>query len=72
VARPLPAVNVKDLAGHELGRFEVEDRVHDIVDLAHASHRVERIEQRSAMSPDTASTLSSSVGLIDRAVATTR
>src|SRR5262245_63237149 len=41
VACALAAVDVKDLAGHEARRLEVEDRVDDVRDLAHAADRME-------------------------------
>jgi hypothetical protein len=34
VARALAAVNVEDTACHEAGRFQVEDRLDDVRDLA--------------------------------------
>ena len=34
VTRALAAVDVKDFAGYEAGRFEVEDRADDVGDLA--------------------------------------
>ena len=34
MARALAAIDVKDLARHEAGPFEVEDRVDDVGDLA--------------------------------------
>jgi hypothetical protein len=45
VARALPAVDVEGLSGHEGGRFEIEDGVHDIGDLAHSAERVESAER---------------------------
>src|SRR6266446_7633793 len=41
VSRALPAVDVKDFAGHEAGPFEVEDRVDDVGDLADTADRVQ-------------------------------
>src|SRR6266436_9714928 len=37
VARALPAVDVKGLSGHEGGRFEIKDGVHDVGDLTHSA-----------------------------------
>jgi hypothetical protein len=45
MARALPAVDVEGLAGHEGGRFEIEDGVHDVGDLAHTAERVEAAER---------------------------
>src|SRR6266403_4472771 len=45
VARALPAIDVEGLAGHEGGRFEIEDGVHDVGDLAHSAARVEAGER---------------------------
>src|SRR5260370_16210319 len=45
VARALPAVDVEGLSGHEAGRFEIEDGVHDVGDLAHSAERVEGAER---------------------------
>jgi hypothetical protein len=46
VSRALAAVDVKDFAGHKAGPFEVENRVHDIRDLAHMAARVQGVELR--------------------------
>src|SRR5260370_18088843 len=35
VAGTLAAIDVKDLARHEVRRFQIEDRAHDLGDLAH-------------------------------------
>src|SRR5207245_9878296 len=45
VARALPAIDVKGLSGHERGRFEIKDGVHDVGDLAHSAERVEAAER---------------------------
>ena len=45
MARALPAVDVEGLSGHEGGRFEIEDSVHDVGDLAHSAERVEAAER---------------------------
>ena len=36
MARALSAIDVKDFARHETGRFQVENRLHDVTDFAHA------------------------------------
>ena len=40
VAGALAAIDVKDLAGHEIG-LELEDRVNNVGDLAHMADRVQ-------------------------------
>ena len=45
VARALPAIDVEGLPGHEAGRFEIEDRFHDVCDLSHSAERVEGAER---------------------------
>src|SRR5690348_1548001 len=45
MARALPAIDVEGLSGHEASRFEIEDGVHDIGDLAHSAKRVEAGER---------------------------
>src|SRR6266404_3847496 len=45
VARTLAAVDVEGLSGHEAGRFEIEDGVYDVGDLAHSAERVEAAER---------------------------
>jgi hypothetical protein len=46
MARALAAINVNGLACHEAGRFEIEDRVDDVGNLAHAAKRVHLSELR--------------------------
>ena len=36
------AVDVQDLAGHELGGLQVRDRFNDVVDVAHPADRMQR------------------------------
>src|SRR5260221_13965842 len=45
MACALPAVDVEGLSGHEAGRFEIEDGVHDAGDLAHLAERGEGAER---------------------------
>ena len=45
MARALPAVDVEGLSGHEGSRFEIEDSVDDVGDLAHSAERVEAVER---------------------------
>ena len=52
VAGALAAVDVQDLAGHERGAFEIQDRVDDVADLAHAADRVQRGERRVRLGAD--------------------
>jgi hypothetical protein len=46
VARALAAVDVKDFARHKAGRFQIEDRVDDVGNLAHMANRVQRAQLR--------------------------
>src|SRR5476651_557611 len=46
VARALAAIDVNGLACHEARRFQIEDRVHDVRDLAHSAERVQLGELR--------------------------
>ena len=49
MAGALGAVDVKDCARHKAGRFQVEDRIDDIGDLAHTANRVQRAELRMGL-----------------------
>src|SRR6266478_2398777 len=46
VARTLAAIDVNGLAGHEARRFQIENRSHDVRDLAHPAKRVQLGELR--------------------------
>src|SRR5258705_11043891 len=41
VARMLAAIDVNSLARHEARRFQIENRAHDLRDLAHPAERVQ-------------------------------
>src|ERR1700722_14628237 len=45
VACALAAVDVQDLAGHELGGLEIRDRFDDVAYVAHAPDRMQRSER---------------------------
>jgi len=42
VPRSLPTVDMQALAGHETSALEIEDSVHDVLDLTQPSERVQR------------------------------
>src|SRR6202045_1155247 len=46
VARTLAAIDVNGLPRHEARRFQIEDRAHDLRDLAHPAKRVQLGELR--------------------------
>src|SRR5882672_1545613 len=46
VARTLAAIDMNGLARHEARRFQIEDRTHDIRDLAYPAKRVQLGELR--------------------------
>jgi hypothetical protein len=51
VARTLAAIDVNGLARHEARRFQIEDRAHDVRDLAHPAKRVQLGELRIEHTP---------------------
>ena len=46
VARTLAAIHMNGFARHEARRFQIEDRAHDVGDLAHPAKRVQLGELR--------------------------
>ena len=53
----LAAVDVQDFAGHEAGRFEIEDRIDDVGHFAHVADRVQRAECRVGLGADASAIL---------------
>jgi hypothetical protein len=49
MAGALAAVEVKDFARHKAGRFQAEDRIDDVGDLAQTANRVQRAELRMGL-----------------------